>query len=139
MSKEVHLKKYISNMILLHMRPNALVRMGSGRKSYMKLLDASIEPADLLLLAKADHMGRGERGKDDYGPLEEKLQEALKTYQNLMEQPAVTGNDLIKAGLQPGKPLGEALDYAHKLHLSGVEHKAALLQTLDYIRKKDMQ
>lgn len=134
MSNEVRLCRYVENMVLLHMRPNALVHMKSGRKAYMKLLDEALEPADLLLLAKADHLGRGPR--DDYAEIESKLQEELQAFQQLMQQPSVTGADLVKAGVNPGKTMGEAIAYAHRLHLSGVSHEEALKQTLAYLKEK---
>ena len=133
MNNEVRLKKYVENMVLLHMRPNALVHMKSGSKAYMKLFDLSVEPADLLLLAQADHCGRGGFG-DDYDKIAQTLRQQLTAYQELMSQPEVKGEDLIQAGLKPGKAMGEAIAYAHKLHLSGVNKDAALVQTLAWLR-----
>ena len=52
-----------------------------------------------------------------------------------MARPYVQGRDLIEAGLKPGNDFGEALQYAHKMRLAGVEKKNALAQTLAYIRK----
>ena len=128
--------KYVANMVALHMRPNALVHMKSGRGAYMRLFDEALVPEDLLLLAKADHLGRGEKGTG-YEPLEEKLTQELAAYRELMAQPAVMGADLIGAGMQPGKAMGEALAYAHKLHLKGMDKEKALMQTLAYMREKD--
>lgn len=134
MNNEVKLKKYVSNMVKLHMRPNALVAMGSGKKAYMKLFDEAQEPSDLLLLAKADHLGIGLMR--EYGEYEEKLQTMLAGYRELMSRPAVTGEDLIRAGVAPGKQMGQAIAYAHKLHLGGVAHAEALLQTLAWLREQ---
>ena len=131
---EVRLKKYVENMVLLHMRPNALVHMQSGSKAYMKLFDLSVEPSDLLLLAQADHCGRGGYG-DDYGAIRSKLHDMLDVYQELMAQPEVKGEDLIKAGVKPGKAMGKAIAYAHKLHLSGVNRENALVQTLAWLKE----
>lgn len=136
MNHEVRLKKYVENMVLLHMRPNALVHMKSGAKAYMKLFDESVEPADLLLLAQADHCGRGGY-QDDYAPIAEKLREMLERYNMLMAQPEVKGEDLIAAGMKPGKQMGQAIAYAHKLHLSGVAKDTALVQTLAWMREQD--
>ena len=44
--------------------------------------------------------------------------------------------DLVKAGVNPGKTMGEAIAYAHRLHLSGVSHEEALKQTLAYLKEK---
>lgn len=136
MSREVRLTKYVENMVLLHMRPNALVHMKSGEKAYMKLLDESVEPADLLLLAQADHCGRGGL-QDDYGPIAEKLREMLERYNILMAQPEVKGEDLIAAGMRPGKQMGQAIAYAHKLHLSGLDKETALTQTLAWLKETE--
>ena len=134
MNNEVRLKKYVTNMVQLHMRPNALVAMGSGKKAYMKLFDEALEPADLLLLAKADHCGRG--GSQDYTDYGMRLTSMLEVYRELMNHPSVSGEDLIRAGVKPGKQMGQAIAYAHKLHLSGVEHAAALTQTLAWLREQ---
>ena len=135
LSTEAKLHRYVLNMVELHMRPNALVHMKSGRNAYMRLFDESHAPEDLLLLAKADHMGRGEKGVG-YEPLEEKLAEELAAYKERMAQPSVMGADLIAAGMKPGKQMGEALAHAHKLHLSGMPKEQALSQTLAYIRNR---
>lgn len=135
MNNEVRLKKYVANMVKLHMRPNALPAMGSGNKAYMKLLDEAVEPADLLLLAKADHLGCG--GERDYSRIEQLLQSKLEAYRELMQQPQVRGEDLIQAGVKPGKQMGDAIAYAHRLHLSGIDHQTALVQTLAWL--KDVQ
>lgn len=138
LSSEVRLKKYVSSMVKLHMRPNALVHMKSGRHAYMKLLDESIEPADLLLLAKADHCGRTGH-EDDYGGIESTLQSMLHAYTELMSLPAVRGEDLIRSGMAPGKAMGEALAFAHKQRLRGVPREQALLNTLAHMRSLTRQ
>jgi len=135
LSTEAKLHKYVDNMVALHMRPNALVHMKSGRNAFMKLFDEALVPEDLLLLAKADHMGRGEKGVG-YEPLEEKLTQELAAYRERMAQPAVMGADLIAADMKPGKDMGEALAYAHKLHLKGISKEQALMQTLAFMREK---
>lgn len=135
MTQEAALRRYVLNMVELHMRPNALVYMKSGRNAFMKLFDEALVPGDLLLLAKADHMGRGEKGRD-YEPLEEKLRLEFAAYGERMAQPAVTGDDLIAAGMKPGRAMGEALAYAHRLHLAGVKKAQALRQTLAYAREQ---
>ena len=53
-----------------------------------------------------------------------------------MTQPAVMGADLIAAGMKPGRAMGEALAYAHKLHLKGMDKEQALRQTLAYMKEK---
>lgn len=134
MNNEVRLKKYVANMVKLHMRPNALPVMGSGNKAYMKLLDEAVEPSDLLLLAKADHLGCA--NSRDYNETEQLLLMQLQAYNQLMQQPQVRGEDLLKAGVKPGKQMGEAIAYAHKLHLGGCDHRTALMQTLAWLKER---
>lgn len=136
LSSEVRLKKYVVSMVKLHMRPNSLFHMESGRHAYMKLLDLSVEPADLLLLAKADHCGRTGH-ESDYGSIESSLQSMLHTYRELMSLPAVRGEDLIAAGMKPGKAMGEALSFARRLQLRGVPKAQALSQTLARMQSPD--
>ena len=52
-----------------------------------------------------------------------------------MSRPFVQGADLVKAGFQPGKDFSEALAYAHKLRLAGVEKEEALHQTVGFLSK----
>ena len=145
LTRERDLLKYVENMIELHMRPNLLVGQHSHVKSFMKLFDSSLNPGDLLLLAKADYLGRVGTGTDpalllrSYGEIEKTLREMLALYRRRMEQPGVTGGDLIAAGLSPGPNMGEALAYAHKLHLAGLSKEDQLRHTLSFVRKQVRQ
>ena len=131
-TNEIRLHKYVLNMVELHMYPNQRVKQKSGQKSMNHLFDASLCPEDLLLLAKADHTGRPlDR---DYTPTENRLREQLQIFHEIMARPYVMGADLIAAGMQPGPDFGEALAYAHKLRLAGVEKESALLQTMGYLK-----
>lgn len=134
LSSETRLSKYVSSMVALHMRPNSLYHMQSGEHAYMKLLDLSVEPGDLLLLARADHCGRAGH-ESDYAQIEETLARMLAAYRNLMAMPAVRGEDLIRAGVKPGRLMGESLAFAHKQHLRGVPKDQALSHTLAYWRE----
>ena len=107
----------------------------------MTMFDASVCPEDLLLLAKADHMGRlgpdmrRETVLENYAETECKLREMLAVYQERMSQPYVMGKDLIAAGEEPGPLFTDALTYAHKLRLAGIPKEEQLKQTLGYLRK----
>lgn len=46
-----------------------------------------------------------------------------------MAKPGVTGKDLVELGFRPGPEFSEALGFAHKLQLAGVEKEEALCQT----------
>lgn len=135
-TSEVKLTKYVLNMTELHMQPNNKAREASHDKAFMTLFDQSVCPEDLLLLAKADHMGRlgpgmrREPAAAAYAETERRLWEMLALYQDRMNRPYVMGRDLIAAGMQPGPLISEALAYAHKLRLAGVPKKEQLRQTL---------
>ena len=53
-----------------------------------------------------------------------------------MSRPYVMGQDLIDAGLKPGKDFSQYLAYSHKLRLAGVEKNSALKQTLSFAKKQ---
>ena len=130
---ERKLHSYVRSMVLLHMRPNILAAQGSSQKSFCKLFDQSVCPEDLLLLAKADALGRGTN--QDYGPTESCLNARLSGYREIMARPFVQGADLIAAGFAPGKDFADALELAKKLRLAGVDKKNALAQTLGFLQK----
>ena len=133
-TQEKKLHRYVANMVELHMRPNIMAAQRSSRKSFCKLFDRSLCPEDLILLAKADALGRLIR--QDYTPTEVYLQEKLNAFHEIMSRPYVQGADLIAAGFAPGKDFSEALAYAHKMRLAGVKKEDALRQTAAYLQKE---
>ena len=140
-TSEVKLTKYVLNMTELHMQPNKKAREASRMKSFMAMFDRSVCPEDLLLLAKADHMGRlgpgmrREATAEEYAEMGGRLREMLTLYKERMNQPYVMGRDLIEAGVKPSPLFADALAYAHKLRLAGIPKEEQLLQTLGYLRK----
>ncbi len=133
LTRERKLRQYILNMTELHMKPNILAGAKAKVKSTNKLFDESVDPEGLILLARADYLGREERQPNlEY---EEYLWQRLTEYRRTMAQPYVQGSDLIEAGLKPGPDFSDILSYAHKLRLAGVEKESALKQTLAYARK----
>lgn len=131
---EVELRKYLLNMTEHHMKPNMLAAQGASVKSTNKLFDKSVDPEGLLCLAIAD--GLGKTSPREYISYNEFFRERLDVYREYMSRPHVVGQDLIDAGLIPGKDFGDYLAYAHKLRLAGVEKSDALKQTLGYARSK---
>ena len=130
---EKALHRCVKNLVALHMQPNAMALSGASVKSTNRLLDAAIEPGDLILLALADHRGsRCDPPRPDPEPF---LRQRLEIYRATMARPLVTGSDLISAGLTPDRDFSQLLAYARKLHLAGGEREAALRQTLAYARK----
>ena len=134
LTRERKLRQYVLNMTELHMKPNILAGAGAKVKSTNKLFDESVDPEGLILLARADYMGRADRQPNlEY---EEYLWQRLNEYRRIMDQPFVQGADLIAAGLVPGPDFSEILAHAHKLRLAGVEKESALKQTLAFARSK---
>ena len=139
---ETKLRQYVLNLTELHMRPNMMAAQGAKAKGFMALFDRAVCPEDLLLLAKADFLGRqgGEAAREalaaEYEPTEQALREMLALYRERMAQPGLQGRDLIEAGIAPGPVFHEALEYAHKLQLAGLGRDEQLRQTLGYIRKR---
>ena len=132
LTQDASLQKYVLNMVELHMRPNILESQKSSAKAFCKVFDLSVCPKDLLLLSEADYCGRN--GHKDYTRKRECLHEMLSLFEERMAKDHVKGADLIKAGFKPGKEFGKALEFAHKLRVSGVEKKEALRQTIAYLR-----
>lgn len=131
---ERKLQSYVTNMVLLHMRPNLLAAQHSGPKSFRRLFDQSACPEDLLLLSKADALGRPI--DQDYSRTEMELRSHLADFREVMARPYVQGADLVQAGFAPGKDFAGALDLAHKLRLAGVDKEAALAQSAAFLRKE---
>ena len=131
LTRDVKLRKYVANMVKLHMRPNIIASQKSSLKAFCKLFDESVCPEDLLLLSESDFLGRTD--SEDYTERKEYLAVMLSDFKERMNLPYVGGDDLIKLGYKPSKELGEALRYAHKLRLSGVPKKDALRQTVTFI------
>ena len=121
------------NMTELHMKPNIAAGAQSKKKSTNKMFDSSADPEGLILLARADYMGRPDPViNEEY---ETFLAERLQHYRETMDQPYVKGADLVAAGLKPGPEFSEVLEYAHKLRLAGVKKEDALRQTLSFAQK----
>ena len=131
---EKKLKKYVKNMVLLHMRPNMLAAQKAGQKAFNMLFDRAVSPGDLLLLCRADVLGSS-TSPDVYSPAEALLQERLSDFRAIMDRPPVSGADLIAAGFSPGESFHEALDLAHRLQLAGVPRERALPQVLAFLRR----
>lgn len=132
-TNKISLKKETLNLIKLHMKPNQMYN-SAKKKSMMKLWDEAICPNDLILLSKADSLGRAI--KRDYTQVENILNSSLNEYNELMQQPEVVGKDLIKLGLKPGVVFSEYIKLGHKLHLSGLTKDEILKHIEADINKK---
>ena len=132
---KVNLKKEVLNLVELHMKPNQMYNIAK-KKSMMKLWDKAICPEDLILLARADSLGRDKI--HDYDEIEKILRASLEDYKNLMKKPQITGKDLISLGLKPGEQFSEYIKFGHKLHLSGVPKEEVLRHVSADINKKQL-
>ena len=124
---------YVKNMVPLHMRPNISAYSKPGVKSTNRMFDEAAAPEDLIWFAAADRPVFA--GSDEFTGDNEFLFGRLRTFEETMAKPYVTGRDLIDAGLEPGEDFSEILAYAYKLRLAGVDKDPALKQTLAYARK----
>ena len=118
-------------MAQLHMNPNSLAYQHAGTKAFMRMFDQSCQPQDLLLLSKADHMGRID--PPDYQEMENSIRQQLSIYEERMARPYVQGRDLVAAGMKPGPAFSDVLRYAHKMRLAGVPKEDALPQAIAYM------
>lgn len=132
-TKGKQLSRYVLSMTRLHMRPNMLAAQHSGQKSFNRLFDESLCPEDLLLLSKADALGKDPA--PDYSETEAQLQARLSAFRETMAQPYVQGADLVAAGFPPNKDFTQALTLAHSLRLAGVPKKKAMGQVTAFLRK----
>ncbi len=130
-SKDV--RRYVRNMVPLHMRPNMQAYAKSSLKSTNRMFDAAVAPEDLIWFAMADKpvMSGDEEFDGDSGFLFHRLDE----YNEIMARPHIEGRDLIAAGLEPGSYFTDVLEYAHKLRLAGIDKELAMPQVLAYARK----
>ncbi|MCD8312006.1 MAG: tRNA nucleotidyltransferase [Firmicutes bacterium] len=140
LTDEKRLVSYVKSMTKLHMKPLRYAAANSSVKATNALFDESADPDDLLLLSEADVSGSVPSGGDDErGRYGEFLSSRLEIYREYMARPYVKGQDLIDAGILPGEAFGEAMKYAHRLRLAGVDRESALKQTIAFARsaKKD--
>ena len=129
-ANENRLKKYVINMVVLHMALNIYADNNSSIKATNKLYDKSVNPNDLIILSICDNLGR-----ISVTPIVDNSQymfDRLRIYNETMAKPYVTGSDLINNGLKPGEDFTKLLEYAHKLRLANIKKETALKQTLNY-------
>ena len=132
-----HTCDYVLNLTMLHMKPNAMAAKNSSLKSMNHMFYDAVSPVDLLLLAKADAIGRGDACmREEYErDTEGILLAAYEDYKEILKRPFVSGKDLIKAGAKPGPAFKEVLTYVTKLRLAGVDYDTQLRQAMGQYRK----
>lgn len=127
-SNSKDIKRYLKNMVPLHMLPNIYAHDKSSVKSTNKMFDQAAEAIDLIYFSVCD------KGSDEHLDY---LLKRYDIYREMESKPYVTGQDLIEHGLKPNEDFSDILEYAHKLRLAGIEKDSALKQTLAYARKKN--
>lgn len=125
LTNDARLTAYVTNMVLMHMRPCTLAKGNSRLKKSRMMFDESVCPEDLILLAMADAFGCGINRHFGAWPY---LQERLKDYYEIIAQPMLSGQDLIQAGYRPGETFKEMLTRARHLHFAGLSKERALQQ-----------
>ena len=130
---ENDIKKYIYNMVPLHMKPNMVGYSRSKLTVTNRMFDSAAAPLDLVYFAECDAPVMA--GDNPFSGNTEFLMERLETYAEIMSRPHVTGQDLLDAGIEPGPNFSLILAHAHKLRLAGIDKESALKQTLGFARK----
>lgn len=132
LTAESRLRRYVNNLVELHMKPNTVAHANSAPKVTTRMFDQAADPEGLVCLALADDRGRiCRKPAPDTEPF---LMERLELFRELMAKPYVMGRDLIEMGLTPGENFTRLLEYAHKLRLAGVDKDHALRQVLGHAR-----
>lgn len=132
LNPDKYLKRYVCNMIENHMKLNQYAEAGSQDYKYNILFDKSVNPNDLLLLAKADAMGSGGIDHRFYETVTfPYLNIHYIKYQDLIKNNReVTGNDLFDMGIKQGIIYRRILNHTHKLFLKGFTREDALADAL---------
>ena len=119
------MRAYIKSMTRWHMSPLTLYPNASAKALRRLALNVCLN--DLILLAEADHKGRGASVVTDFTDVRSWFI-SKKQELNLEKkiQPIVTGKDLIAKGYFPGKDFKEILDKAFELQLEGLDKETII-------------
>lgn len=113
-----------------HMRPNAIVNDITTDKAIRKIIVESdsklVNISDLLLLSKADRLGRNILYEQDYANdkyIDNWWNEKLYKVNNNSYKiyPIITGKDLIDLGYLPNSKFKEILKYAFDMQIEGMQ------------------
>ena len=132
-------KNYVANMTELHMQPNQLASNDKAKDtSFNKMFDQSVNTKDLIKLAMCDALGSASKDKAlEYQTI---LEDKLDKYNELMQQPHVT-KEMLQGMNVPEDKINKMHDFAHKLHVSGLDLDKQLRQTFGQFKMeltKDM-
>ena len=112
--------KEILPLVEHHLKPHVYYRTGA-KNSTIKKLSTKVNIENLIILAKADILGRGvEREKKECKACKWLLKKAkeLKVNKN-PPKPLIMGRDLIKLGLKPSIEFTNILNKLYKMQLAG--------------------
>lgn len=123
--------RYVTNMVEKHMEPNIMARAKSKIKKTNKMFYNSVAPYDLIQLSVCDCIGKLPFEGDN----EAFLLKRLDIYNEIIQRPYVTAEDLLAVGIKADENFDKILEYAHKLRLAGVKKDNALLQALSFAKK----
>lgn len=132
--KEKSIRRYVTGMVPLHMRPNVAAFSKPSVKSTNRLFYEAASPGDLVYFAICDKPVLA--GEENFTGDSDFLWERLSVFEDTMSKPHITGKDLIEAGISPGEELGRLLDYALKLRLAGIDKDQAMKQVMGMARRK---
>lgn len=132
--KEKSIRRYVTGMVPLHMRPNVAAFSKPSVKSTNRLFYEAASPGDLVYFAICDKPVLA--GEENFTGDSDFLWERLSVFEATMAKPHITGKDLIEAGISPDEELGRLLDYALKLRLAGIDKDQAMKQVMGMARRK---
>ena len=132
--KEKSIRRYVTGMVPIHMRPNVAAFSKPSVKSTNRLFYEAASPGDLVYFAICDKPVLA--GEENFTGDSDFLWERLSVFEATMAKPHITGKDLIEAGISPGEELGRLLDYALKLRLAGIDKDQAMKQVMGMARRK---
>ena len=123
----------VTNLVKYHLRPFIYYKNGA-KDSTIRALATKIQIKKLLILAKADSLGRVSIDNNSYKAcdwLEAKAKE-LNVFTKPLE-PLIKGRDLIKIGLTPSAKFKEILDKLYRAQLKG--QFSSKEEGLEYFKK----
>lgn len=122
LTDEIELSENVMRLVEFHMTPYNFIKGGvpSVAKKQVRKLAAKIDLPKLMLVNKADRLGRGKEAAVKYEAVNMGVaSEILRVYEEIKGEiaPLVQGRDLITAGYAPGKHFGEMLKRVYEAQL----------------------
>ncbi|MCK4352646.1 CCA tRNA nucleotidyltransferase [candidate division WOR-3 bacterium] len=127
--------KTLQLLIHYHMRPHLLARerYPTDKAIWKFIRDGGEEAQGILLLAYADALASGRRGRKGLLKLLDRGIKMQAEFNRPKFKPLLTGNDLISLGLKPGPKFKEILQIVGEMQVSGELHTTN--QALQFVKK----